>query len=173
MNTHHVRCMSAAGACQLGSWRTMNYGAHVHTHIDSRATNGGSHGTHWDYISGKWQSNWQHFFSDSVLHPQIQLRSGRKSGLTEVKRKHSSLLTAHIGSESGITMPILPIVLFSWTPGATWRAWFFFFSNYICRKILAVRTRTNSSTCATMCVQLGQARCALKTKTGCVWSLRK
>ncbi len=131
MNTHHVRCTSAAGACQLGFWRTMNYGAHLHTHIDSRATNGGSHGTHWDYIPGKWQSNWQHFFSDSVPRPQTQLHFGRKSGLTEVKCKHSSLLAAHISSESGITMPILPIVLFSWTPGATWRAWFFFFKLYL------------------------------------------
>jgi len=33
-------------------------------------------------------------FSDSVPCPQTQLHFGRKSGLTEVKHRHSSLLTA-------------------------------------------------------------------------------
>lgn len=33
--TSHVSLPSAAGGCQLASWRAMNYSTHVHTHTQT------------------------------------------------------------------------------------------------------------------------------------------
>lgn len=48
--------------------------------------------------------NWQHFFFYSVVSPQTQYFSSRKSGLTEVRYGRSSPLTAHPDPEQGKTM---------------------------------------------------------------------
>lgn len=108
-------------------------------------------------------------FSDSVPCPQTQLHFGRKSGLTEVKHRHSSLLTVLRNRDNNASTTYCVVLL---DPKGHMESPVHFL-DCICWKISTVKTRTNSSTCATLCVPLGQARYALKTKTGCVCSFRK